>query len=552
MFVVNDDLSIYATRGDIVFFSVAAEDNGEPYSFQPGDVVRMKVYGKKDAESVVMQKDFPVEAETEQVSIYLTEADTKIGEVISKPKDYWYEIELNPFTNPQTIIGYDEDGARVFKLFPEGDDIPEYVPEPEDIKVIDDELDMTSTRPVQNQAIARAVTQLAAQVKQIEDDGYGVRSSVAVWLEEHPEATTTVQDGAITPAKLAEPYALLKEVVTNAQTDGANSIFGHSSNKIADDVSTSVILGGGSTNYNNVIGGDGANVGTTAENETTAGTGAHVSVVGGYDNSAGSLSSKIISDHSKTEVGGNGHNAIYGGANHTAKSSASFAMIAGGQSNEVSGYGGFVTGIRNICAGQGSAVFGNDNECQMNGGFIAGAANIIKSLFCTCFGSTNTVEAAANFASVFGNYGVARHVGQQVFTAGKIANNGDAQTSVMEMHKQTANGIGTVLGVLGSSSGYKLQPNQSAAFKAMLIGRDNDSTDCASFEVKGLATRGESGNSVIVNSTITSLGASAGASAWRISAVNGASDGGVNIYVVGEEGKTINWVMRMELVEVSV
>ena len=160
MFVVNDDLSIYATRGDIVFFTVTAEDAGKNYKFQVGDVVRIKVYGKKDAENVVLQKDFPVTEITESVDIYLTEQDTKIGEVISKPKDYWYEIELNPYDNPQTIIGYDEDGAKVFKLFPEGDDVPEYVPPVEEIPVVDEELDMASTRPVQNQAIARAVANI--------------------------------------------------------------------------------------------------------------------------------------------------------------------------------------------------------------------------------------------------------------------------------------------------------------------------------------------------------------------------------------------------------
>ena len=162
MFTLNDDLSIYATRGDIVFFSVSAMEDGSPYKFQAGDVVRIKVFGKKDAESVVLQKDFPVTEETEKVEIFLSEEDTKIGEVISKPKDYWYEVELNPYNNPQTIIGYDEDGAKVFKLFPEGDDIPEFVPDPEDIRVMDDELDMTSTRPVQNQAVARAVVSLRA------------------------------------------------------------------------------------------------------------------------------------------------------------------------------------------------------------------------------------------------------------------------------------------------------------------------------------------------------------------------------------------------------
>ena len=163
MFTLNDDLSIYATRGDIVFFTVTAEDDGKPYKFQAGDVVRIKIYGKKDAEKVALQKDFPVTEETESVEIFLNEEDTKIGEVISKPKDYWYEVELNPFTNPQTIIGYDEDGAKVFKLFPEGDDIPPHKPiKPEDIPIVDDELDMTSTRPVQNQAVARAVVNLRA------------------------------------------------------------------------------------------------------------------------------------------------------------------------------------------------------------------------------------------------------------------------------------------------------------------------------------------------------------------------------------------------------
>lgn len=162
MFVVNEDNSIYATRGDVVFFSVTAEDNGVAHQFQAGDVLRVKVYEKKATEKVVLQKDFPVLEATESVEIFLTEEDTKLGEVISKPKDYWYEVELNPLTNPQTIIGYDEDGAKVFKLFPEGADIEDYVPDPEDFKVMDDELDLASTRPVQNQAITRAVVRLNA------------------------------------------------------------------------------------------------------------------------------------------------------------------------------------------------------------------------------------------------------------------------------------------------------------------------------------------------------------------------------------------------------
>jgi hypothetical protein len=120
MYRINEDNSIYATRGDIVIFSVSADNNGEPYTFQAGEVLRIKVFGKKDAENVVLQKDFPITEVTQRVDIFLDENDTKIGEVISKPKDYWYEIELNPLSYPQTIIGYDENGPKIFRLFPEG------------------------------------------------------------------------------------------------------------------------------------------------------------------------------------------------------------------------------------------------------------------------------------------------------------------------------------------------------------------------------------------------------------------------------------------------
>jgi len=172
MFVLNDDNSIYATRGDIVFFSVTADDDGTPHVFKAGDVVRIKVYGKKDAESVVLQKDFAVADDASSVEIFLTGEDTKIGEVISKPKDYWYEVELNPDTEPQTIIGYDEDGAKLFKLFPEGADVEIPETDPEDIPVVDAELDATSHRPIENQAVARAFLDL--------EEGYeNVRDAVA-------------------------------------------------------------------------------------------------------------------------------------------------------------------------------------------------------------------------------------------------------------------------------------------------------------------------------------------------------------------------------------
>ena len=165
MFTLNDDLSIYATRGDYVHFSVMAGSDGANYMFRPGDVLRIKIYAKKNCEDVVLQKDFPVQNYTERVEIVLEGSETKIGGVISKPKDYWYEVELNPNTEPRTIIGYGEDGAALFRIFPEGADVDGSTEEitPDDIPIVDEELDLTSTRPVQNQAIARAIVQINAR-----------------------------------------------------------------------------------------------------------------------------------------------------------------------------------------------------------------------------------------------------------------------------------------------------------------------------------------------------------------------------------------------------
>jgi hypothetical protein len=124
MYKINDDQSIYVTRGDAISFIVGAlDEEGNDYVFKPTDTVRFSVFNKKACHLVELRKDFSVSADSETIEIFLTGEDTKIGEHISKPVDYWYEVELNPNSLPQTIIGYDDDGPKVFRLFPEGGDL---------------------------------------------------------------------------------------------------------------------------------------------------------------------------------------------------------------------------------------------------------------------------------------------------------------------------------------------------------------------------------------------------------------------------------------------
>ena len=130
MLVIHDDNSIYLTRGDIASIQITAlNSSGEEYLFKNGDIVRFSIFEKGHYDNLVLRRDVEVTTETKFVNINLSGNDTKIGELINRPKHYWYEVELNPDTAPQTIIGYDNNGPKILTLFPEGVE-PEWLSNP--------------------------------------------------------------------------------------------------------------------------------------------------------------------------------------------------------------------------------------------------------------------------------------------------------------------------------------------------------------------------------------------------------------------------------------
>lgn len=125
MFRIEEN-TIHITRGDVAGIKVTAKNqDGSNYTFNIGDMIRFKVFEKNKCENIKIQKDVGILEETEIVEVILESSDTKIDDLINKPKDYWYEVELNPDSAPQTILGYDDDGAKIFKIYPEGSDINE-------------------------------------------------------------------------------------------------------------------------------------------------------------------------------------------------------------------------------------------------------------------------------------------------------------------------------------------------------------------------------------------------------------------------------------------
>lgn len=123
MLKIDSEKTIHCTRGDAGTIVITANDNGgNPYTFQVNDTIRLKVMEKNNPSSILLNKEVKVLETSTSVSVSLTSSETKIGDLINKPSTYWYEVELNPDTSCNTLIGYDEDGAKLFMLYPEANE----------------------------------------------------------------------------------------------------------------------------------------------------------------------------------------------------------------------------------------------------------------------------------------------------------------------------------------------------------------------------------------------------------------------------------------------
>lgn len=116
---------IHCNRGDKGSVSLKvpikfdADDNPtEFYKFVNDDRVSLNVKQDFSKSEFLMRKEVIVDETTETITFNLTKEDTSFGELIKKPTNYVYDIVLN---DDQTLVGYDEFGARLFILYPESD-----------------------------------------------------------------------------------------------------------------------------------------------------------------------------------------------------------------------------------------------------------------------------------------------------------------------------------------------------------------------------------------------------------------------------------------------
>lgn len=120
MLKIEADGTISLNRGDKVTITITAND-GE-YEFQSGDVIALRIFEKKGyTKEPVLEKSVTISKVTTEVDIFLIEDDTLFCQETNKAITYWYSISLNE----DVIVGYDEDGAKQFIIYPakvRGDD----------------------------------------------------------------------------------------------------------------------------------------------------------------------------------------------------------------------------------------------------------------------------------------------------------------------------------------------------------------------------------------------------------------------------------------------
>ena len=106
--------TFHVSRGDSGVINLSLKNT----NFNTGDKVFFRIYEVQGLDSLpIKEVSTTVSEENNAVAIVLNAEDTNFGELENTVVDYWYEISVG---EDRTILGFDESGAKIFKLYPTG------------------------------------------------------------------------------------------------------------------------------------------------------------------------------------------------------------------------------------------------------------------------------------------------------------------------------------------------------------------------------------------------------------------------------------------------
>lgn len=331
---------------------------------------------------------------------------------------------------------------------------------------------------------------------------------------------------------------------TNITAGSMNVLGGSLANTMVDGLYGAAILSGGNSTTGGACTG-------SCKNEISN-AGADISIIaGGYDNVIGgtytNIAGTIVGGGHNTLDQAGGHGFIGGGSSNTCSGTPDgYCSIPGGTQNTINGNVGTIAGGQNNSQGAG-ADFG------AIGGGANNAINASVDYGTITGGLDNTVSK--NFATAIGRKVAARYYGGVSQASGQIAAQGDAQTSVVVMRGTTTDATVDVnLFADGAVEKVTIPSNTTVGYRVMVVGRNTTDTTSGVYECAG-AIKNNAGTTTFVasgtNADVTCTALTAiGAATVEIGITDSTTDT-MNVEITGIAGKTILWVARIELVEVT-
>lgn len=108
--------TFHVSRGDSGTINLAYENS----RFPDGATVEFKIYEKDglDSQPLTYKTVTAPTGGSDSLALTLLSADTDIGTPENERVEYWYEIKVGG----NVVCGFDEQGAKIFYLYPAGQD----------------------------------------------------------------------------------------------------------------------------------------------------------------------------------------------------------------------------------------------------------------------------------------------------------------------------------------------------------------------------------------------------------------------------------------------
>lgn len=119
--IKTEGTTIKVFRGDSGHFDISKTDSeGNIEQFKQGDKVILSVKENFGEKNVLLRKTIPVNEDCDKVEFPISEEESiSLTDLISEPMDFEYDVKVKGVES-STIIGHDDSGAKIFKVYPTG------------------------------------------------------------------------------------------------------------------------------------------------------------------------------------------------------------------------------------------------------------------------------------------------------------------------------------------------------------------------------------------------------------------------------------------------